>query len=242
MHQAHFRFAGARLLLGPFVDPVNAVIPVDADERAAAMEPRLRVIFHGSEAGGRSVYEAAAQVRAIGVALAAGGAAADELPADFRSLAARSGTGGRPDVFFDIADYVDTWQTGVYAKLAASVPTAWELGQLLGHLRGMLDMYFGQDGVALEDEDLTDAERIGVYLADNHRRGLCTWALPTVVGECAQARALFHDDDALRGFFAETHGHGSCGHTSWTVWLDLISRVLTDHLRDEHGSVHYQRR
>ncbi|MCF2534036.1 hypothetical protein [Yinghuangia soli] len=241
MHVQYFRYDGARLLLDPFLSRRSTVIPVDADERAAALQPTLRVLFNESERGGRKVYEVGAQVRAIGYALAAGGSAADELPEDLRGLAVRSGAGGRPEAFLDIADYVDTWEVDVYRKVVEAVPTAWELGRRFGRLHGMLSMYFGQDGIALEPEDLTDVERIGMYVADTHERGLCTWTLPTVVAECAQGLVMFQDDEALRGFFAEALGLGSCGHASWTTWLDLISQVLSEHLREGHGPVQYQR-
>ncbi|MEU8133297.1 hypothetical protein [Streptodolium elevatio] len=76
-------------------------------------------------------------------------------------------------------------------------------------------------------------------MANIHKTGICIWELPTIVAECAEARALFHDDAALRSFFADTHGHGSAGNSSWSAWLDLISQVLNDHLRHEHGPVQY---
>ncbi|WP_328945666.1 hypothetical protein OG259_33700 [Streptomyces sp. NBC_00250] len=235
MHQNHFRYAAARTLLAPFFSRATRGVPVDPAPREAALQAPLRVLWDRSERGGPTVYEAAAEVRALADALAEGEATTSRIPDDLRELAARSGAGGEPAVFLDIAAYVDEWQVGMNPKLAAAVPTAWELAQRFPLLHGMLDAYFGQDGIAMEDEELSDVERIGLYVAYWHGRGTCPWRLPPVVAECSEALALFQDDDTLRRFFARDLGLGSGSHDSWSDWLTLIADTLTTHLRREHG-------
>ncbi|MET7302773.1 hypothetical protein [Embleya sp. NPDC005575] len=58
-----------------------------------------------------------------------------------------------------------------------------------------------------------------------------------VVAECAEAPALLPDDAAPYRFFRVARLMGSGTQESWTAWLNLISRVLTDHLRRDHGPV-----
>ncbi|MFI6980998.1 hypothetical protein ACIBSV_20740 [Embleya sp. NPDC050154] len=237
MYQNHFRYSGARLLLTPFLHPVSEGIPVDPEKRAEALQPPLRVLWDRSERGGLTVFEAAAQIRAVGKALATGGTAEDQVPDDLQELARRSGAGGRPEVFLDVAEYVDSWTVGLSARLAGQIPTAWELRQRFGRLADMLELYFGQDGIALEEETLSDAEGIALYVEHTHQQGLCHWYLPMVVAECAEALALFPDDGALYRFFRIERGLGSGSHESWTAWLNLISDILTNHLRQVHGPV-----
>ncbi|MEU4081742.1 hypothetical protein DEJ45_30135 [Streptomyces venezuelae] len=236
MHKDHLRFAAARGLLAPFFPRTTPGVPVDRAAREAALEAPLRFLWDRSERGGLTVYEAAAEMRALAGALAAGGEAAARIPDDLRELASRSGAGGEPAVLLDIAAYVDGWQAGMNPKLAAAVPTTWELAQRFPLLSGMLDLYFGQDGIALEEE-VSDVDGIGLYVTYWHERGTCPWRLPPVVAECAEALALFQDDDTLRRFFADDLGLGSGSHRSWSAWLTLISDTLTTHLRREHGPV-----
>ncbi|MEV7611598.1 hypothetical protein [Streptomyces sp. NPDC089799] len=236
MLQRHFRYAAARTLLTSFLAPASPGIPADPDARNAALQAPLRVLWDRAERGGLTVYEVAAEVRDIGESLAAGPAGAERLPDDLRELAEKSGPGGEPAVFLDIAERVEDWPIGLTARLPGMVPTAWELSRRFPQLHEMLVVWFGQDGLALEDEDLTDTERIELYVADCHDRiSVCPWQLPRIVAECAEALALFTDDDSLRRFFAGELGLGSASQDSWTVWLTLISDTLTDHLRREHG-------
>ncbi|MEU4066038.1 hypothetical protein AB0F25_27110 [Streptomyces wedmorensis] len=234
MYQDHFRFAAARALLAPFLS-TSAGIPEEPEAWAEALEPALRALWDRSERGGATLYEVGAEVRAVGEALAAGGSARERVPQDLSALAERSGPGGAPGVWREIADHVDAWPRGVDAKLAAWVPSVGELRGRFPKLEGMLGVYFGQDGIAVEDPDLTDTERIGVFVADCHGRDLCTWRLPPLVGECAEALALFSDDALLGRFFGFELLLGSSSQTSWTAWLNLISDTLTTHLRREHG-------
>ncbi|MFD3994058.1 hypothetical protein [Streptomyces sp. NPDC058583] len=235
MHQIHFRYAAARTLLAPFLSHATPGIPADPAMREAALQAPLRVLYDRSERGGVTVYEAAEEVRGLAEALAAGAAGAARVPDDLWELASRSGPAGEPSALRDIAEYVDTWQAAMNPKLAAAVPTVWELAQRFPQLTGMLDLYFGQDGVALEEENLSDEDGIGLYVAYWHERRTCPWRLPPVVAECAEALALFQDDVTLRRFFAGELGLGSGAHESWSAWLTLISDFLTTHLRQEHG-------
>ncbi|MEU6928292.1 hypothetical protein [Streptomyces sp. NPDC046374] len=235
MHQIHFRYAAARTLLAPFFYGATPGIPSDRDAREVALQAPLRVLFDRSERGGVTVYEAAEEVRALAEAVAVGAAGAARMPRDLWELAMRSGPGGEPATLRDIAEYVDTWQAAMDRKLLAAVPTVWELERRFPQLGNMLRPYFGQDGIALEDEDLSDEDGIGLYVANWHLVGTCLWHFPLVVAECAEALALFQDDATLRRFFADELGLGSGSHTSWSAWLTLISEVLTTHLRQEHG-------
>ncbi|MFJ2788498.1 MULTISPECIES: hypothetical protein [unclassified Streptomyces] len=235
MHEVHFRYAAARTLLAPFFSRATPGIPADPAAREAALQAPLRVLWDRSERGGVNVYEAAQEVRGLADAVAAGAVGASRVPDDLWELAARSGPGGDPSALQEIAAYVDTWQASIDQKLAAAEPTVWELSQRFPKLTGILDLYFGQDGIALEDEDLSDEDGIGLYVATWHPLGACSWRFSPVVAECAEALALFQDDTTLRRFFADELGLGSGSHTSWSAWLTLISEVLTTHLRQEHG-------
>ncbi|MFD9423913.1 MULTISPECIES: hypothetical protein [unclassified Streptomyces] len=237
MHENHFRYSAARTLLSPFLPFTSPGIPADPEVRAEALQAPLRALWDRWERGGVTVHEAAAEVRAIGEALAAGGSAVEGVPKDLRELAERSGAGGEPSVFLDIASYADEWPAGLYARLGSTVPTVWELGLRFPQLTQMLSLYFGQDGIALEDPDLTDVEGIGLFVAECHGGGLCQWRLPPLVAECAEALALFPDEGALSRFFAVELGLGSGSQESWTTWLTLIPDTLTDHLRREHGPI-----
>ncbi|MFI9117425.1 hypothetical protein [Streptomyces venezuelae] len=237
MHQIHFRYAAARTLLTPFLSGTTPGIPSDRDTREVALQAPLRVLYDRSERGGVTVYEAAEEVRALAEAVAAGTAGAARMPQDLWELAMRSGSGGEPPALRDIAAYVDTWQAAMDRKLLSAAPTVWELERRFPQLLDLLRPYFGQDGIALEDEELSDADGIGLYVANWHQVGTCLWHFPLVVAECAEALALFQDDDTLRRFFAGDLGLGSGSHRSWSAWLTLISDTLTTHLRREHGPV-----
>ncbi len=61
--------------------------------------------------------------------------------------------------------------------------------------------YFGQDGLAVDDDmqDATLEEGLHLVISDTHP--WCPWQLPGLIAECAEARAAFHTEEQLDAFF-----------------------------------------
>lgn len=212
----HFRLEGARLVLAPFR---FTGIPADAAERDALLEPVIRTLWDAGARGGRTLSEVAAEVRAAADVLEAG----PEVP--LRDIT------GPPEALRAIAEHVAGWNVGSSAKVAGAVPTSGELAFRLPQLIDMLITYYGQDGLAFEDDDLSPREGLRLFVDDWHP--LCLWRLPHVAGECQQALALFQTEEALERFFLHEHG---CGKPDlpWLEWLPLVIDVLGEHMRAHH--------
>ncbi|MCF2526968.1 hypothetical protein [Yinghuangia soli] len=119
-------------------------------------------------------------------------------------------------------------------------PSAWELAQRFAGLHQTMTIYFGQDGIAYDHPlaahpDAEDADLVAAMVADHHRQLMCSWRFPQLVAQCAEALAVFTDDDSLARFFAGELHTAYCA--SWTEWITLLRDSLTDHLRHEHGPV-----
>ncbi|MFD8647341.1 hypothetical protein [Streptomyces mirabilis] len=223
----HFRFEGARVLLSVFR---GRGIPVEPEERDAALEPAIRALWQAGEGGGRNLYEVAGEVRLIADALSPEARERGGVPADLVELA----VGSVPDepwrVLRDIALQVESWPSGFVSRLSHATPTSWELGRRFPQLGEFLLNYFGQDGIATDD-DLTESEGLQLYIG--HCHPICLWRLPRIVAECTEALTIFHDEESLSRFFEIEHGLGS-GNLAWSDWLPLIADTFTTHMREQH--------
>jgi hypothetical protein len=211
----HYRFEGARILLAPFA---STGIPAGADTWKPALEPTVRALWDSDRRGGRTLFEIAAQLRA----------AADAVEA--RPESPPQGLAAPPALLREIADHVSGWNTGPVSSLAGAVPTSDELVHRFPQLIEMLGGYFGQDGLATEDE-LTEREGLQLFIDEWHPQ--CLWRLPHIAAECQEALAVFQTDAALHSFFELEHGLGS-GTLPWAEWLPLIIDVFGEHMRARH--------
>ncbi|ANP48252.1 hypothetical protein J2Z21_003767 [Streptomyces griseochromogenes] len=224
----YFRYEGARFLLSAF----RHHLPGLPEERTLALEPALRSLWLAGERGGRTLYEVAAEVRLIADTLQPGRDTGAVLPDDVREMVAGWPTDEPWSVLHAVATHVESWKSGFVTKLSQAIPTSQELAHRFPQLREFLSNYYGQDGIATEDE-MTEAEGLQLFIEECHRHPICLWTLPPVVAECSEALAIFQNENSLRRFFEDEHGLGS-GTLTWADWLPLIAETFTAHMRAEH--------
>ena len=223
----HFRFEGVRVLLSVFR---GGRMPDRPEERDTVLEPVLRSLWLAGERGGRNLYEVAAEVRLIADALDPGAHSGAVVPADLRRLVASWATDEPCTVLRAIAAHTESWKSSFVTKLSGATPTSRELGRRFPQLSEFLLNYYGQDGMATEDE-MTEAD--GLQLFIEHCHPICLWRLPPVVAECTEALTIFHDEESLRRFFEDESGLGS-GTLAWSDWLPFIVETFTAHMREQH--------
>ena len=219
--QEHYdfqRFSGARILLEG-VDLRPGVVPTDIAGRKARLEPMIRALWDLWERGGRSLHEVAAELYAAADLMESG----QDAPLQ--------GITGTPEVLREIAEYVATWNVGSSARVVHATPTSAELAFRMPQLLEMLVIYYGQDGMALEDDSLSPRE--GLHLAVDNYHPLCLWWLPHMAAECQEALAVFQTEEALERFFEVEHAVGTPG-LPWLEWLPLIIDVFGEHMRAQH--------
>ncbi|GAA4699682.1 contact-dependent growth inhibition system immunity protein [Streptomyces youssoufiensis] len=221
-----FRLSGARDLLTSLS---STTLPTSAEERNRALQPALRAAWTLSERGGRTLYEVAAQIREVSHIFAT---TPEGVPDAVRHFPRASSNQETAATLLHIADYVENWLYGVIPKLKEATPTRDEINVRFPHLNHLLQVYFGQDGIAYEDDETTEVQGLEMYVEGIHPT--CPWLLPGLVGECHEALALFHDEDSLFWFFQEGYLMGS-GSLSWTEWLPLIADTMTAHMREHHS-------
>nr|WSX76017.1 hypothetical protein OH826_20505 [Streptomyces sp. NBC_00899] len=215
-HYDRLRLEGARVLLRPLR---FRAMPQDAAERNALLEPMIRALWDSGERGGRTLFEVAAELRAAADVIESG----QDIPV--------LDIPGPPEALRDIAEHVADWDVGRARRLRDVTPTSDELGFRFPQLTSMLRLYYGQDGVALEDDTLTARESLQVFVDDWHP--LCLYRLPHVAGECQEALTLFQTEEALRQFFLVERSGDSAG-LPWLEWLPLIIDVVGEHMRAHH--------
>ncbi|MBC9717261.1 hypothetical protein H9Y04_32515 [Streptomyces sp. TRM66268-LWL] len=221
----HFRFEGARVLLSGLGG--HAPDSADRDSGFEAWEPGVRALWESSRRGGRSLYEVAAEFRLAADLLESG---RPGLPADLARPDWLHPAADAPAAYRDIAEYVEQWPSGAFGRLQGKMPTSRELMYRFPSLGQLLLNYFGQDGEAAE-EGMSEAEGLQLFIEQSHP--YCLWSLPAIAAECAEALAIFHDEETLRSFFEEEHGMGS-GELPWAEWIPLIGSTMTAHMRDQH--------
>jgi hypothetical protein len=212
----YYRFGGARILL----EHVDLAVPLeDAAERNARLEPMIRALWDLWERGGRALHEVAAELYAAADVVESG----QDVPL--------TGITGTPEVLREIAEHVATWNVGSSGRVAHAIPTSAELAFRLPQLLEMLAVYYGQDGMALDDDTLSP--RDGLQLAVDSYHPLCLWWLPHIAAECQEALAVFQTEEALERFFGVEHVVGTPG-LPWLEWLPLIIDVFGEHMRAHH--------
>lgn len=212
----HFRLEGARVLLQPFR---FMPVPEDAEARNALLEPMVRALWDAEARGGRTLSEVAAELYAAADVLDTG----PEVPP--RDIA------GPAEALREIAEHVATWNVGSARKVTGAVPTSDELALRFPQLIRMLILYYGPDGLALEDDGLSPREGLQLFVDASHPR--CLWRLPHVAAECQEALTTFQTEEALRQFFLVEQNCGNPG-LPWLEWLPLIIDAVGGHMRDHH--------
>jgi hypothetical protein len=212
----HLRFEGARVLLKRFR---FMAVPEDAAERDAQLEPMIRALDDARGRGGRTLFEVAAQLRAAADVIESG----QDVP--------MQGIPGSPKVLREIAEHVATWYVGRADRLTGVTPTSDELAFRFPQLTSMLRTYYGQDGLAVEDDTLSPRESLRIAIDDYHPR--CLWRLPPMAAECQEALTLFQTEEALHRFFLVEQRGDSAG-LPWLEWLPLVVDVFSEHMRAHH--------
>jgi hypothetical protein len=212
----HFRLEGARLLLRPFR---FVAIPEDAGARNALLEPMVRALWDAEARGGRTLSEVAAELYAAADVL---DSEPDVPPRDIP---------GPAEALRQIAEHVATWNVGSARKVTGAIPTSDELALRFPQLIHMLILYYGPDGLALEDDGLSPREGLRLFVDARHPR--CLWRLPHVAAECQEALTTFQTEEALRQFFLVEQNCGSPA-LPWLEWLPLIIDVIGEHMRAHH--------
>lgn len=169
----HFRFEGARTLLSVF----RHRTPDPVDEHAAALEPTLRSLWLAGRKGGRNLYEVAAEVRLMADALEPSFAGTAVVPDDLREMTSGWETDEPWTVLRGIARHTESWKSGFVTKLSRAVPTSPELAFRFPQLSEFLSNYYGQDGIATED-DMTESEGLHLFIEECHGHLICLWYLP----------------------------------------------------------------
>ncbi|MBB5939602.1 hypothetical protein [Streptomyces zagrosensis] len=220
------RLSGAHLILSAF--GYHTGIPSFIEERHQVLQPTIRAAWNLSERGGRTLCEIADQVRQVALIVESD---PNMQRISLRGMPTAENHEATIAALGEISDYLESWEIGYASKLRNAVPTSQELNLRFPQLNHLLHAYFGQDGIATED-DITEVEGLGMYIDDFHPT--CPWRLPGLVGECHEALALFHDETSLRWFFEEEQGMGS-GTLSWSEWIPLIADTVSGHMREHHG-------
>ena len=166
------------------------------------------------------------------------------LPYGLESLPRTAAAGEQPAALREIAERTDGRPAVDMARPGGATPTGGELLHRFPRLAGMLELYFGQDGVAYEafeaedaPEDPTDRQLIQAYVDDVHgNHGMCPWEFPAVAGECQEALVVFQTQEALYRFLLVEQALGGRSD-AWAEWLTLIMEMTAEHLRAHHPLV-----
>ncbi|MGK5631161.1 hypothetical protein [Streptomyces sp. URMC 123] len=221
----YFRFQGARTLLSVF----RGTIPMDEGQRREALEPAMRALWQEGQRGGRTPYEVAGQLRELARLFAE---SPGQPPYGAKNIPRTAAEADMPAALEQIATYVEQWKRAHFLKLKDVAPPRWELMRRFPRLHEFLTNYYGQAGIVFDD-DLTEREGLALFI--DHWHPACLWELPAIIGECHEALATFHTDEALTRFFTD-HVMGS-GTLTWPEWIPLIAETFSAHLREQHPPV-----
>ncbi|GEB48794.1 hypothetical protein [Streptomyces cacaoi] len=229
-HAEFFAFEGARTLLAPYRRP--RTLPRARDVWEPALAPLARGIWFRQQRGGRTLYEVAAQLRQ------AAGFADGHSPEELGERFAFPVTDPARDtsaVLREIADYAATWTERPTAERLRSAPrTTGELRLFFPMLTRRLGSYFGQGGLAVENDmaDATAEDGIRMWIGQSHPND-CEGELPALAAECNEALALFHTEDELDRFFCQEN-HGGSGDADFTEFLPMLAGLCIEHMREHH--------
>jgi hypothetical protein len=231
-------FAGAEIVLSAFH---GIGIPADIAERHALADPMIRALTYAGQGGGRTTCEVAAQLRRAADLFETG---RESLPYGLEKLPRTASAAEQPAALREIAERTAGGPAGDTARPGAVTPTGLELLQRFPRLVGMLELYFGQDGLAYEafeaddaPEEPTDRQLIQAYIDDVHgNNAMCPWEFPPLAGECQEALVVFQTQEALHRFLLVEQALGGKSG-AWAEWLTLIMEMTAEHLRAQHPPV-----
>lgn len=177
--------------------------------------------------GGRSFHELTDQIHMTAEVFALTPQGTPESAQGFPQAQTNQETAA---ILHDIANYVADWRGSPDSKLVGVTPTSRELDYRFPQLSHFLQIYFGQDGEAFED-DITEAQAVQMYIDTVHPA--CPWYITGIVGECHEAMALFHDEQTLYDFF-QRRWIVSSGSLTWMEFLPLIADTIKTHMCEHH--------
>ncbi|MBM4824360.1 MULTISPECIES: hypothetical protein [Streptomyces] len=221
--------AGARLLLEPF-DGWGRSIPLDPAVWQERLYPLIRGIKNGEHDGGRTLTEIATELRiAADLFEEYPDGSADAL----RRIPCAVDASRTPQVLREIAEHLEGWRHDRHTWLTTPLTTE-ELRLRFPRFDQILPIFWGQDGVAISDDmqGATTEDGIRMYIDETHP--YCPWELPSVVAECYQAVALFHDEEQMDRFFCREAMTGGSGTEDLVDFFPLFAQRCIEHLRTEH--------
>ncbi|MFB4421795.1 hypothetical protein C5F59_011970 [Streptomyces sp. QL37] len=226
----YFSLQGARIALDPF--SVTGV-PSDPREWKKGLASTVRGLYYADKGAGRSVHEISAQLlRAAEIFRVDPGADA------LKHIPAAVPPEQTPNVYRDISAYILDWGSfSLEGKYGQVQMTSHEIALRFPRFSQFLPIYFGQDGVAIDD-DMQFAsieESISMIIEEVHP--LCMWNLPGLAAESYEALALFqNDEDAMDRFFSQVFSGGS-GAADFVDFFPLLAQSIIDHLATAHPPV-----
>ncbi|MFF6989533.1 hypothetical protein [Streptomyces sp. NPDC010273] len=230
----YFALEGARTLLSRYRD-VGKPVPDDAEAWRRDLFPVIRGLWNAGADGGRNLHEIAAELRLAADLFARDPAGGHPSLANFPRAEAAART---PEVYRAVADHVKHWAAPFDREAVFGTPlTARELGLRFPRLRQFLVNYFGQDGLAVDDDmqDATLEEGLHLVISDTHP--WCPWQLPGLIAECAEARAVFHTEEQLDAFFGGGGMGGGSAGERFTDFFPIVVDTFTEHLREVHAGM-----
>lgn len=230
----YFALEGARTLLSQYRD-YNNPVPDDAEVWRRDLFPVIRGLWNAGEGGGRGLYEIAGQLHLAADLFAHDPAGGHPSLTNFPRAESAART---PEVYRAVAAYVERWKAPFDRETLFGTPlTAGELALRFPRLKQFLVNYFGQDGLAVDDDmmDATLEEGLDLVISDTHP--WCPWKLPGLLAECAEARAVFHTEEQLDAFFGGAGMGGGSAGEGFTNFFPVVVNAFTEHLREAHAGM-----
>ena len=230
----YFALEGARTLLSQYRD-YNNPVPDDAEVWRRDLFPVIRGLWNAGESGGRDLYEIAGQLHLAADLFAHDPAGGHPSLTNFPRAESAART---PEVYRAVAAYVERWKAPFDRETLFGTPlTAGELALRFPRLKQFLVNYFGQDGLAVDDDmmDATLEEGLDLVISDTHP--WCPWKLPGLLAECAEARAVFHTEEQLDAFFGGAGMGGGSAGEGFTNFFPVVVNAFTEHLREAHAGM-----
>ncbi|WP_405973013.1 hypothetical protein OG496_29290 [Streptomyces sp. NBC_00988] len=228
----YFALEGARTLLRQYGD-YGKPVPDDPEAWRRDLFPVIRGLWNAGEDGGRNLYEIATQLHLAADLFAHDPAGGHPSLTNFPRAQSAART---PEVYRAVAAYVERWKAPFDRETLFGTPlTARELALRFPRLNQFLLNYFGQDGLAVDDDmqDATLEEGLHLVISDTHP--WCPWQLPGLIAECAEARAVFHTEEQLDAFFGGGGMGGGSAGERFTDFFPIVVDAFTEHLREAHS-------
>ncbi|MGQ4478582.1 hypothetical protein [Streptomyces sp. SAS_276] len=230
----YFALEGARTLLSQYRGFSNPV-PDNAEAWRRDLFPVIRGLWNAGEDGGRNLHEIAAELRLAADLFAQDPAGGHPSLANFPRAEPAART---PEVYRAVADHVEYWAAPFDREAIFGTPlSARELGLRFPRLRQFLVNYFGQDGLAVDDDMQGATLEEGLHLVISDTHPWCPWQLPGLIAGCAEARAVFHTEEQLDAFFGGGGMGGGSAGERFTDFFPLVVHTFTEHLREVHAGM-----